>query len=114
MLAWLMRWLSTILGVGLAFAAAAYVLDLPPLASPTFYEAGRRAYWCEGGTRFLLPITFTEDGLTAVVEIGSSKVPLHFSRTAVGDTYKGDGWVLTLDPDANLSGPGGVRRSNCS
>jgi hypothetical protein len=95
-------------------AIAAYALNLPPFSSPTFFEPGRHVYMCTGGEGPSLPIGFSTDGRVATVEAAGRKVAMRFTSGFSNDVYRNGEWVLTLDPEANLTGPEGVSFSNCT
>lgn len=106
--------------IALAWFAAAWLFVLPPFSpSPAFYEnveGGSQVYVCNGGEKGApeLPIRFTDEGQTATVTIKSKKIALRFAGVDfLGEIYRNGPWVLHLDPEANFSGPGGIRFSNC-
>ena len=109
--------------IGLVAAALylgiAWLFGLPPLtAGPSYYTAAPpsgRIYLCGAPEGQVLTIRFADDGRTANVQVGPKRLRLTFAgTTGWTERFKADGWTLTLDPEANLSGPGGIRFSNCS
>ena len=92
---------------------AAWVLVLPPFrTAPVFYAnvmGGREVYPCAAGS-IPLPVRFSPDGLTAWVTFRGSELRLPYARSnGFEDSYRTGPWELTMDPEVNFWGPGGMR-----
>lgn len=102
-------------------ALIAFMLGLPPFSpSPTYYEnveGGAQVYGCNGGIAGgpELPTSFSADGKVATVTVQGRQMPLRFTGTELFfDVYRNGPYKLTLDPEANLIGPNGLRLTNCA
>jgi hypothetical protein len=100
------------------YGAAAWMFVLPPFkASPTFYEnvpTGGQSYTCNGGAGPNMFIRFEEEGEVAIVSAGSYNLRLPYQASDfMDDIYESGSWRLTLDPEANLTGPRSIRFGSC-
>jgi hypothetical protein len=100
------------------YAAAAWILVLPPFRpSPVFYEnvpLGGQSYTCNGGAGPSIFIRFEGEGKVAVVRAGSYNLRLTYKTSDfMNDVYESGPWRLTLDPEANLTGPRSLVFGNC-
>jgi hypothetical protein len=100
------------------YGAAAWMFVLPPLkASPAFYEnvaARGQSYTCNGGAGPSIFIRFEDGGKAAVVRAGGYNLRLPYKTSDfMDDIYESGPWRLTLDPEANLTGPGSIRFGDC-
>ena len=103
--------------VGL-YTVSAWAFVLPPFKpAPAFFEnvpAEGQSYTCNGGAGPSIFIRFETDGEVAVVRAGAHKLRLSYQTSNLfEDVYHGGPWRLTLDPEANLTGPSGSGFSNC-
>lgn len=101
------------------YSAAAWTLALPPFSpAPVFYASVAREgqiYACNGGTGPSILVRFEQNGRIAIVRAGGKHVRLTYKTSdSMFDIYESGPWQLTLDPEANLTGPAGVRFGNCS
>ena len=107
---------SAALAVLYAVAAWAYVL--PPLKpAPVFYEnvdITGQIYTCISGPKPSIFIRFQNEGRTAFVRADSHTVRLTYETSNfMDDIYRRGSWLLTLDSEANLTGPNGLRFGSC-
>ncbi|OWK28558.1 hypothetical protein [Sphingomonas mucosissima] len=100
------------------YGVAAWMFELPPFkGSPTFYEnvaTSGQSYTCKGGQQPSMFIRFEEEGEVAVVSAAGRNLRLPYKGgDFMADTYESGPWRLTLDPEANLTGPRSVRFGAC-
>jgi hypothetical protein len=115
------HWRPALIGGALLWTLLAYCLDLPPFESGPVYwenvEGGAQVYGCNGGGLGAptLPIRFSQQGRIATITVHGRDVPLRYagSEWLAEDVYRSGPWKLTLDPEANLDGPGGLHFTNC-
>lgn len=110
-----------VLALVLLLACAAFVLGIPPFSpSPLYYEnveGSTKVYGCDGASDGAaeFTVTFSTDGRVATVEVQNQRVTLPFVRTdSFIEIYERGPWQLTLDPEAGLSGPNGLRLTSCN
>lgn len=103
--------------VALCIAAIAWWIGAPP-GQPSYYRnepSSGRYYSCVSGPGPKLHIRFAREGRLAVIDAGTQRLALNYARnTYIEDVYKGGGWKLTLDPEANLFGPNNVHFGSCN
>ena len=83
---------------------------------PEFPQSGPVGFGCytEGGSHDFV-VEFDRD--TAAVNLGGTVHRLKFVKSILPrseDRYEGDGYVLTLDPEAFLQSPDGSQRGPCT
>ena len=112
------RALISVAGLVALYGASAWAFTLLPFKpTPTFYEsvaAEGQSYTCNGGAGPSIFIRFEEGGRVARIRAGAQdlRLPYHTSDFT-DDVYQSGPWRLTLDPEANLTGPNGIRFGNC-
>jgi hypothetical protein len=83
-----------------------------------FYENVARegqSYTCNGRDGSSIFIRFQNDDRIAVVRAAGRVVRLAYKTSdSTFDVYESGPWRLTLDPEASLTGPEGLRFGNCS
>ena len=112
------RLLISIGGLIALYVAAAWAFTFPPFKpAPVFYENVARegqSFTCNGGEGPSIFIRFQQDGRIAIVRAGGRVVRLSYKTSdSMFDIYESSPWQLTLDPEANLTGPAGLRFGNC-
>lgn len=112
------RAVVSIAGLAALYGALAWAFALPPFKpAPAFFEnvaAEGQNFTCNAGAGPSLFIRFEEDGEVAVVRAGAHELRLPYQTSNLfDDVYQGGPWLLTLDPEANLTGPSGIRFRNC-
>lgn len=109
------------LGFVLLLVIMAFMFSLPPFSpSPLYYknvEGGTKVYGCDSASNGAAEFTvsFSADGHIAKVQVLKQRVTLPFSRDdSFIEEYENGSWQLTLDPEAGLSGPNGLRLTSCN
>lgn len=99
----------------LALAAGAAVWGCSPPPSPTWAEPGKRVrYACGEAPDTALDITFSDDGREARInEQGRTLVLRFLEERGELEVYAGEGFTLSLDPDALLLRPDNTMAGPC-
>jgi len=112
------RLLISIGGMIALYGAVAWAFALPPFKpAPVFYEnvpPEGETYTCNSGEGPSIFIRFEQRGQIAEVRAGARTMRLAYKTSDfISDIYQSGLWRLSLDAEANLTGPNGLHLRGC-